>query len=63
MMNIDMWHGDSYKESDKIDVNFYPNDGEYRGNIYKSGKCIGDYTCNDSVELERTFSHLKFNWN
>ena len=49
-------------EADKIDVSFYPNDGEYRGNIYKNGKIIGDYSCNDSVELENTFSQLKFNW-
>ena len=49
-------------EADKIDVSFYPNDGEYRGNIYKNGKIIGDYTCNDSIELEKTFSQLKFNW-
>ncbi len=62
MINIDMWYGNSYTEADKIDVTFYPNDGEYRGNIYKEGKMIGDYACNDSVELENTFSQLDFNW-
>ena len=56
MINIDMWYGDDHKEADKIDVSFYPNDGEYRGNIYKNGKTIGDYTSNNSVELEKSFS-------
>lgn len=62
MINIDMWYGDKHTEADKIDVSFYPNDGEYRGNIYKNGKIIGDYTCNNSVKLEKTFSQLHFNW-
>lgn len=60
MINIDMWYGDNYKKADKIDITFYPNDGEYRGNIYKDEKCIGDYVCNDSIELEKTFPQLVF---
>lgn len=63
MINIDMWYGDDHKEADKIDFSFYPNDGEYRGNIYKDGKIIGDYTSNDSLELEKAFPQLVFNWN
>lgn len=63
MINIDMWYGDDHKEADKIDISFYPNDGQYRGNIYKNGKAIGDYTCTDSVELEKNFPQLTFNWN
>jgi hypothetical protein len=62
MIKIDMWYGDDHKEADKIDVSFYANDGEYRGNIYKTGKMIGDYTCNDSLELEKGFPQLTFNW-
>ena len=61
-IKIDMWYKDKPKEADKIDISFYPNDGEYRGNIYKDGKIVGDYSCNDSVLLERVFSQLKFNW-
>ena len=49
MINIDMWHGDDHKDADKISISFYPNDEEYRGNIYKDNKIIGDYTCDDSV--------------
>lgn len=55
MINIDMWYGDDHKQADKIDITFYPNEGKYRGNIYKDGKCIGDYVCNDSIELEKNF--------
>lgn len=62
MINIDMWYGDDHKQADKIDITFYPNDGEYRGNIYKNGKMIGDYVCNDSIELEKSFTQLTFNW-
>ena len=39
MINIDMWYGDNYKDCDKIDITYYPNDEEYRGNIYKDNKC------------------------
>lgn len=37
-LNIDMWYGDSPEDADKIDVSFCPNEGIYRGNIYKNGK-------------------------
>ena len=59
---IDFWHGETAAEADKIDSLFYPNSGEYRGNIYKEGKIIGDYTCSSSVELEKLFPQLVFNW-
>ena len=29
MINIDMWYGDDHKKADKIDITFYPNDGQY----------------------------------
>lgn len=62
MINIDMWYGDDNKDADKIDIAFYPNDGEYRGNIYKNGKMIGDYVCTDSLELEKAFPQLTLEW-
>ena len=37
-INIDMWYGDKKKDADKIDISFYPNYGEYRGNIWKDGR-------------------------
>lgn len=57
-----MWYGNLYTEADKIDITFYPNAGLYRGNIYKDGNIIGDYACNDSVKLEKTFNWLNFKW-
>ena len=62
MINIDMWYGNKSEEADRIDVIFYPNNCEYRGNIYKDGKYIGDYICTDSIELEKRFPQLEFNW-
>lgn len=58
MIKIDMWHGDDLTVVEKFDATFYPNDGEYRGNLYMNGKIIGDYICNDSNELEKTFKKL-----
>ena len=62
MIKIDMWYGDNHTEADKIDICFYDNECKYRGNIYKDGKIIGDYVCNNSVELENKFKQLTFNW-
>ena len=62
MIKIDMWYGDNPTEADKIDITFYPNDGKYRGNIFKAGKYVGDYTCTDLIKLEKAFPKLVFNW-
>lgn len=62
MINIDMWYGDDHRKADKIDITFYPNGGQYRGNIYIGEKNVGDYVCNDSLELEKAFPQLTFNW-
>lgn len=63
MLKIDMWYGNLVAEADKIDVSYYPNEGIYRGNIYKDRKIIGDYACSNSIMLEKAFPHLVFNWN
>lgn len=62
MIKIDMWYGDKPEEADKISILFYPNDGEYRGNIYKNNKIIGDYIASDSIIIENVFKQLVFNW-
>ena len=62
MLNIDMWYNNAVEEADKITVTFSDIDVMYRGNIYKDNKIIGDYSCNDSVELEKAFPQLQFNW-
>lgn len=58
---VDMWQGDKVEDCDKIDICFYPDDGEYRGNIWKSGRAVGDYVCADSILLEKLFPHFIFN--
>lgn len=60
MMTVDMWYGDSVEDADEIDFTFYPNDCEYRGNIFLNGKAIGDYTCSSFDEIKQTFNHLSF---
>ena len=62
MIKIDMWYGNKIEEADKIDISFNDLSASYSGYIFKNGKIIGDYVCNDSLELERTFYWLKFNW-
>lgn len=37
-VQIDMWYRNAKEEADGISITFYPNSGEYRGNIYKEGK-------------------------
>lgn len=59
---IDMWYDDDPKTADKIDISFCDLDGIYRGNIWKNGKPIGDYSASDSLELEKAFPQLSFNW-
>ena len=43
MINIDMWYGNKIEEVTKIDISFYGDSGEYRGNIYINNKIVGDY--------------------
>ena len=62
MIKIDMWYGDKVEEVERLDFTFYPNAGEYRGNLYIGFQMVGDYVCNDSVELENAFPQLHFNW-
>lgn len=55
-MIIDFWYGDTKKDVAGASCTFYPNAGEYRGNLYdEHGETIGDYTSRDSVEIERHF--------
>lgn len=56
-MKIDYWYNDGRRRpAVYADCYFYPNDGEYRGNVYDiNGDVIGDYTSRDSVEIEKRF--------
>lgn len=62
MMNLDFWYGNSPSDVDMIDIRFCDTDCTYRGNLYSGGRIIGDYVSADSVELEKRFPQLRFNW-
>lgn len=53
-MKIDIWYeGETIAAAD---CTFYPNDCEYRGNLYNAdGHMIGDYSSSDSVEIALRF--------
>ena len=55
MIHFDWWYGEQKPENVDVAVNFYPNDGLYKGNMYKRGTntCIGDFISDDSVVIER----------
>ena len=54
-MKIDLWYPDD-RVIAGADCTFYPNDGIYRGNLYNAdGRCIGDYSSKDSMEIEKRF--------
>lgn len=59
---FDMWYGDSPRDADKVTILFYPNIGEYRGNILKDGRIIGDYSAKSWEKVEKMFPQLYFNW-
>lgn len=61
-MFLDMWYRNKPEEVDKISFSFSDLDCVYRGNCYVNGKCVGDFSTSDSLEIERTFSHLKFDY-
>ena len=49
---IDMWYGDQPSSVDKIDCFWSDCDCVYRGNFYKAGKAVGDYTANSLQVIE-----------
>ncbi len=53
-MKIDVWYPG--EQIAGASVTFYPNDCEYRGNLYNAaGRIIGDFSSRNSVEIERRF--------
>ena len=56
MIKFDFWYGDSLQDVAFVSVSFYPNEGEYRGNMKdRGGDYIGDFTATNSAEIERQF--------
>lgn len=59
-MKIDMWYDDKFVPGKyHADAWFHPHGSfgyAYRGNIFDdTGKIVGDYACNDSVEIGKLF--------
>lgn len=53
-MKVDIWYPGEHVAG--ADCFFYPNDGEYRGNLFNSeGRIVGDYAAKNSTEIERRF--------
>ena len=54
-VGIDMWYDDSIEDCDNFSWSFYDCDPyEYRGNLYKQGKVVGDFhspTLQDFTEV------------
>lgn len=50
---VDMWYGDSLAECEKADCFFSDCDCIYRGNFYKKGRIVGDYTARTRQDIER----------
>ena len=53
-MIIDIWY--KGEEISAANCFFYPESGEYRGNLFNAqGRIIGDFTSRDSVAIEKRF--------
>lgn len=56
MINFDFWYNNTLKDVCFVSVSFSDADVIYRGNLYdKNKKIIGDFSCRNSCEIERTF--------
>lgn len=58
MLKIDMWYGDKLSDIDKFDAFWSDCDLVYRGNFYKDGKAIGDFTCDYLSKLYDKLDNL-----
>lgn len=58
MLKIDRWYPFSLYDVDRVDVFFYPESGQYRGNLYIGGRAVGDYYSDNSVEVEQKFQRI-----
>lgn len=55
MIKFDFWYNDTLETITGASASFYPNEGIYRGNLFKDGRIVGDYVSDNSVEIEDTF--------
>ena len=57
MLKIDLWYNNNVSDINYIgNINFNDMDCNYRGHIFaENGRLIGDFCCDNSVELEKRF--------
>lgn len=51
----DFWYGDTISSCDKIDCYFSDCDCIYRGNFYKNGRAVGDFTAQTLQAIEKVW--------
>ena len=61
-MFVDMWYGNKISEVESIDIFFNDLSCKYAGNCYIKGKAVGDYSTDNSLEIESTFPQIQIDW-
>ena len=59
-MLLDFWYGDKLEDVNGVTVSFSDLDCEYRGNMWKGNKIIGDFSTQDSMDLYKVFPWFDF---
>jgi len=58
-MFIDFWYGHKKEDVVFLNYSFYPNDGEFRGNLWSQDKkIIGDFKTSNFNKIKETFPNL-----
>lgn len=52
----DFWYGDQMSKCDKMDCFFSDCDCVYRGNFYKNGRAVGDFTAFTLQVIEKAWA-------
>lgn len=55
-ITTDFWYGDTMSNCDAIDYYFSDCDYVYRGNFYKRGIAVGDFTARTLQAIEKAWA-------
>lgn len=61
-MEVYMSQNHSYKDADRITIDYNDEDECFYGWMFKNNEHIGEYTCEDYDEIVSFFSHLHVLW-
>ena len=61
--DVDMWYRDSRLDADEVTWSWSDFNLRYQGNIWKSGKAIGDFWAKEFSVMEKLFPQLNFIFN